>query len=104
MLHSKKKIAPQPSQSPKPKYRGRRGDMFQPIISDESSFKGRRGDMPMLNKNRTYRYPIVHDPNHKSIKQMNFDDDVHFEDLLFDGAKNYKDYSRIRNKYYEGRL
>ncbi len=103
MLHSKKKIAPQPSQPPKPKYRGRRGDMFQPIIYDESSFKGRRGDMPMLNRNRTFRYPIVHDPNHKSIKQMIFDD-VHFEDLLFEGAKDYKDYARIRDKYYEGRL
>ncbi len=31
------------------------------------------------------------------------DDDVHFEDLLFEGAKDYKDYARIRDKYYEGR-
>ncbi len=27
---------------------------------------------------------------------MNFDDDVHFEDMLFEGAKDYKDYARIR--------
>jgi hypothetical protein len=35
---------------------------------------------------------------------MNFDDDGHFEDILFEGFKNYKDYARIRDKYYEGRL
>jgi hypothetical protein len=97
MLRSKKNVVPQPG------FVGRRGDMFQPVVYYESSYKGRRGDMPMLNKNRTYRHSSVNDPDYKSKKQMHFDDDVDFEDMLFDGAKDYKDYARIRDKYYEGR-